>query len=361
LVRREFGLNYTEIGFLLALPGLLAAAIEPAFGLLADSGRRRLIVVAGGLAFAAGLGITAVAPGFAWLLVGFIVIYPASGAFVSLSQASLMDLQPERHEVNMARWTLAGSVGAVLGPLVLTAALALGAGWRGVFAGLALLTLPLVAGARAAPASPAVHESFAAALRAALEALRRRAVIRWLVVLEATDLMGDVLLGYLALYFVDVVGLSPIAAAAVIVVWTVAGLVGDALLLLVLARASGLGYLRASAVAAVFVYPAFLLAPPAALKVALIALLAVLHAGWYAIPQGRLFTELGDKTGTAVALSSLGTAAGSVLPLVIGMLAERAGLQGALWISMLAPLAILLLAKPQKRPTAYDQPEETAK
>jgi FSR family fosmidomycin resistance protein-like MFS transporter len=272
-----------------------------------------------------------------------------------------MDLQPERHEVNMARWTLAGSVGAVLGPLVLTAALALGAGWRGVFAGLALLTLPLVAGARAAPASPAVHESFAAALRGALEALRRRAVIRWLVVLEATDLMGDVLLGYLALYFVDVVGLSPIAAAAVIVVWTVAGLVGDALLLLVLARASGLGYLRASAVAAVFVYPAFLLASPAALKVALIALLAVLHAGWYAIPQGRLFTELGDKTGTAVALSSLGTAAGSLLPLVIGMLAERAGLQGALWISMLAPLAILLLAKPQKRPTAYDQPEETAK
>ena len=351
-MRREFGLNYTEIGFLLALPGLLAAAIEPAFGLLADSGRRRLIMVAGGLAFAAGLGITALAPGFAWLLVGFIVIYPASGAFVSLSQASLMDLQPERHEVNMARWTLAGSVGAVLGPLVLTAALAFGAGWRGVFAGLALLTLPLVAGARVAPASPAVHESFRAALRGALEALRRRSVIRWLVVLEATDLMGDVLLGYLALYFVDVVGLSPIAAAVVIVVWTVAGLVGDALLLVVLARFSGLGYLRLSAVLAVFVYPAFLLASPAAVKVALMAFLAVLHAGWYAIPQGRLFTELRDRTGTAVALSSLGTAAGSLLPLVIGMLAERAGLQGALWISMLAPVAILLLAKPDQRPTA---------
>ena len=58
----------------MALPGLIAAAIEPAFGLLADSGRRRLIVVAGGLAFAAGLGITALASGFAWLLVGFIVM-----------------------------------------------------------------------------------------------------------------------------------------------------------------------------------------------------------------------------------------------------------------------------------------------
>jgi FSR family fosmidomycin resistance protein-like MFS transporter len=351
LIRHDFGLNYGAIGLLLAMPGIIAAGVEPAFGLFADSGRRRLIVVAGGLAFAAGLVITAAAPGFAWLMVGFIVLYPASGAFVSLSQASLMDLQPERHEVNMARWTLAGSVGAVLGPLVLTAALALGAGWRAVFVGLALLTLPLVAGARSVPPTPAVHESFRAALRGALEAVRRWSVIRWLVVLEATDLMGDVLLGYLALYFVDVVGLSPIAAAAVIVVWTVAGLVGDSLLLVVLARASGLGYLRVSAAVAFFVYPAFLLASPAAVKVALLALLAVLHAGWYAIPQGRLFTELGDKTGTAVAISSLATAAGSLLPLAIGMLAERAGLQGALWISMLAPLAILLLAKPEKRPT----------
>jgi FSR family fosmidomycin resistance protein-like MFS transporter len=287
-------------------------------------------------------------------------MYPASGAFVSLSQASLMDLQPQRHEVNMARWTLAGSVGAVLGPLVLTAALALGSGWRGVFVGLALLTLPLVVGARSVPPTPAVHESFKAALQGALEALRRWSVIRWLLVLEATDLMGDVLLGYLALYFVDVVGTSPIAAAAVIVVWTVAGLIGDALLLLVLARASGLSYLRVSAVLALFIFPAFLLVPAAAVKVGLLAVLAILHAGWYAIPQGRLFTELGDKTGTAVALSSLGTAAGSLLPLAIGMVAERAGLQGALWISMLAPLAILVLAKPERRPTGYDQSQETA-
>jgi FSR family fosmidomycin resistance protein-like MFS transporter len=351
-MRRDFGLSYIEIGFLLALPGLIAAAVEPAFGLFADSGRRRLIVVVGGFAFAAGLVVTAMAPGFAWLLVGFIVMYPASGAFVSISQASLMDLQPQRHEVNMARWTLAGSVGAVLGPLVLTAALALGSGWRGVFVGLALLTLTLVAGARSVPPTPAVHESFKAALRGAIEALRRWSVIRWLLVLEATDLMGDVLLGYLALYFVDVVGLSPIVAAAVIIVWTVAGLIGDALLLLILARASGLRYLRVSALLTLFIYPAFLLAPAAALKVVLLAILGIVHAGWYAIPQGRLFTELEDKTGTAVAISSLGTAAGSLLPLAIGMLAERAGLQGALWLSMLAPVAILLLAKPGKGPTA---------
>ncbi|MDQ6772450.1 MAG: hypothetical protein M3024_05610 [Candidatus Dormibacteraeota bacterium] len=50
-------------------------------------------------------------------------------------------------------------------------------------------------------------------------------------------------------------------------------------------------------------------------------------------------------TGTAVALSSLGTAAGSIAPLAIGLFAERAGLQATLWIALLAPVALLALAR----------------
>lgn len=34
----------------------------------------------------------------------FILFYPASGAFVNLSQATLMDSETDRHEQNMARW-----------------------------------------------------------------------------------------------------------------------------------------------------------------------------------------------------------------------------------------------------------------
>jgi FSR family fosmidomycin resistance protein-like MFS transporter len=345
LVRGELGLDYARVGLLLAVPGVLAALLEPALGLLADVGRRRSIVLVGGVSFAAGLAVIALAPGFAWLLAGCIVLWTASGAFVSLSQASLMDLQPERQEVNMARWTLAGSVGAVLGPLALSAAVGLGSGWRPVVGGLGLVALLLVAGARTVPAAPAVQESLLAAARGALCALRRPSVVRWLVVLEATNLMGDVLLGYLALYFVDVVGLPPLAAGAVVAVWTLAGLAGDALLLLVLARASGLGYLRFSALLALVVYPAFLLAPSAVVKVVLVGALAVLRAGWYAIPQSRVFAELEETSGTAVALSSLSSAASGVLPLIIGMLAERAGLQGALWIALAAPIALLALAR----------------
>jgi FSR family fosmidomycin resistance protein-like MFS transporter len=330
---------------LLAVPGLLAALVEPVMGLLGDSGRRRALILGGGVVFAAALALSAVAPGFGWLLLAFTVLYPASGAFVSLSQASLMDLDPRRHELNMARWTLAGSVGAVAGPLALIAAVALGAGWRGVLLAGAAATLPLVLLARGIPFPPAVHESFAAAVRGGLHAFARRGVLRWLFLVEVTNLMGDVLLAYIALYFVDVAGLSPVAAGAVVVGWTLAGLAGDALLLPILARVSGVRYLRVTAVLALIAYPALLLVANPALKIALLAAVGVLHAGWYAIPQGRLFTELGESSGTAIAISSAGAAAGSLLPLAIGLVAARWGLGAALWIPLLAPLALLALAR----------------
>lgn len=47
------------------------------------------------------------------------MFYPASGAFVNLSQAILMDIEPGRHAQNMACWTFAGLVGIVLGPLLM--------------------------------------------------------------------------------------------------------------------------------------------------------------------------------------------------------------------------------------------------
>ena len=67
------------------MPGVLAGLVEPGLFLFGDAGRRRLIVVAGGLAFALAIAVTAIAPDFAWLLLAMLVMYPASGAFVALS------------------------------------------------------------------------------------------------------------------------------------------------------------------------------------------------------------------------------------------------------------------------------------
>ncbi len=344
LMSRDLALGYAEIGILMSAPALVAAFFEPALGLLADSGWRRRLIVAGGVAFIVGLALTATASRFAWLLLGFIVLWPASGTFVSLLQAALMDLDRDRQEMNMARWTLAGSIGAVAGPILLAVAIALGSSWRIFFLGLAAFAAPLALASVKAPVSAPAHPSFRAAFRGLLEALTTWKVVRWLLLLEVTNLMGDVLLGFLALYFVNVVGLHPIVGAAVVVVWTVAGLGGDALLVAILARVSGLRYLRISAVLALVAYPAFLLAPSAGIKIGLLALLGLAKAGWYAIPQGRLFGELGERSGTAVAMSSLSSAVGSLLPLSLGVLAERFGLGAALWVCIAAPITLLLFA-----------------
>ena len=324
----------------------MSAAVEPTFGILADSGRRRVLIVAGGFAFAAGLVGVASAMDFSLLLAAFILIWPASGAFVSLSQATLMDMEPDLRERNMARWVLAGSVGVVGGPVLIAAAAGIGISWRVPVVALAALGGALAVGAlRAPPPMPHMSDRPSAwrILREAIRQLRNREVVRWLTVLQLSDLMLDVLLAYVALYFVDVVGFTPAAAGLAVVVSTVAGLIGESAMLGVLRRIPGLRYLRISAVVGAAVFLAFLVAPWPAVKLIALAMLSIVTAGWYTVPNARLYESLPGRSGTAVALTSASDLVGALLPLTIAFVAGRAGLGWALWICLLAPAALLVL------------------
>jgi MFS transporter, FSR family, fosmidomycin resistance protein len=343
VIREELALSYIEIGLLLSVPVYASALLEPVFGVLGDTRLRRAVVLSGGVTFALGLALAAGAPGFVLLLAALCALSPASGAFVSLSQATLMDLEPEGRERNMARWTLAGSVGVVAGPLLLAASLALGGGWRTPLAALALTALGLTFGARALPAPPRDGSpSFRAAARAAVGALRRAAVLRWLVLLELSDLMLDVFGAFLALYLVDAAGVSAAEAGLAFALWTGAGLVGDALLLLVLRRVSGMAYLRTSALLVAFLFPAFLLVEPLWAKLLLLAALGVLNSGWYAIPKARLYAALSGQSGAALTLGTLTGLVGGTFPLALGLLAAAVGISAALWALLVAPVALLL-------------------
>ena len=284
--------------------------------------------------------LAAVAPGFWALLAAFSLLYPASGAFVSLSQAALMDLAPERREQNMARWTFAGAVGAVVGPLLLAGFALAGLGWRPLFGAFAVLALVLVAAARRVPDDGAGEER--PRLREALRALRSREVFRWLLLLELSDLLGDVFLAYLALYLVDEAGASSAAAGLGVAVWTGAGLAGAALMIPLLERVDGLRYLRASALPALALFAAFLLVPATEAKLVLAAALAVAGAGWYSVLQARLYAALGGGSGLVLVVGAL-FPLNALLPLGIAALAERYGLAVALWPLTAAPLALLAL------------------
>lgn len=352
LIRDDLGLSYAQIGLFLTVPSVFANVIEPFLAILGDVWRRRVIVLGGGLAFTAALALTAAGRTPALLLLAFILLYPASGAFVSLSQATLMDLDEPRRERNMARWTLAGSVGVVLGPLALGLGLMLGLGWRGVMAAMAGLSFALLL--LSVPMPFPDHQAgerltfsvVGRGLLDALRALKRGAVLRWLILLEFSDLMLDVLLGLLALYLVDVGGATPQQASLGVSVWVGVGLVGDLALIPLLERVRGLSYLRVSALITLALFPLMLLAPAFWQKLVLLAFIGFFNAGWYAILQAQLYASLPGQSGTALAVKNVSGIVASVIPLALGLVAQRWGLTVAMWLLLAGPVALVVGLSP---------------
>ncbi len=347
-------MSYAQVGLLISVPVLVGSLIELPLGLVAGQGKaRHRLVLAGGAVVAGSLAAVAAAHSLAMLMVAFIAFFPASGAFVSLTQAALMDAAPTRHQQRMAAWNLAGSAGAVGGPLLLAGVLAIGGDWR-----MAYLVLAAAAGAALVVAficSPSRGEAGLRAksgnepeeerssVREALRALRQNGVARWVVLLEISDLLLDVLTGYIAIYLVDVAGLSPAEAAVGVAVRLGAGLAGDALFVIVARRVSGPAALRVSALTAVVLYPAFLFVPSVPAKLAVLALLSLTTACWYPVIQAGLYSSLPGKSGIAVFLSSAAALVGAAGPIAVGFIAQQAGLTWALVVLGAAPAAVIAI------------------
>jgi FSR family fosmidomycin resistance protein-like MFS transporter len=368
LIRANLNLNYVQIGVLLSVPNLVSSIVEPFLGILGDVWKRRVLILGGGVFFALALLLTALSQSFLILLLSFILFYPASGAFVSLSQAALMDTDPARHEHNMARWTFAGSLGVVTGPLALGAATMLAMGWRGLFGFFAAFSAIILSAAWRFPFTThqSEHDQESAdtnrnpksetpALRAgasvrnlqdglinAFHALRRGEVLRWLTLLQFSDLMLDVLLGFLALYFVDVVGVTPAQAGLAVATWTGVGLLGDFLLIPLLERMRGLSYLRASAVIELVLFSAFLLVPSVPAKFILLGLLGFFNAGWYSILKAQLYSAMPGQSGTVMTVGNIFGLVGGLIPFELGWVAQRFNLSVTMWLLLLGPIALLV-------------------
>lgn len=351
LIRTDLQLSYFQIGLLLSVPGLAASLVEPFLGILGDTWKRSVLILGGGMVLVATSFMVPASHSFGLLMLASLLAFPASGAYVSLSQAVLMDLEPQRHEQNMARWTFAGSLAVMAGPLLISGAAWLGWSWRAPFWGTAIFgALVLALSWRAYRGSTATAHFQAAAerppfsegLKNAGRALRRAAVWRWLVLLEFSDLMLDILYSYLALYLVDVGRLTPAEAGLGVAVWTGVGLCGDFLLIPLLERVPGLAYLRTSALLELVLFPIFLLAPGLPVKLAALGLLGFFNSGWYSILEGRLYSAMPGQSGTVMALHNLSGFGGKLLPLGIGLLAQRFGLSTAMWALWAGPIALLI-------------------
>jgi MFS transporter, FSR family, fosmidomycin resistance protein len=339
LIRHDLALSYVEVGLLAAVPLFVGSLLELPFGVISGTGRRRhRFILAGGVFFIGAVLAAGLAPSFTVLLVALVIFFPASGVFVSLTQSSALDADPDRRAQLMARWTLAGSAGDVAGPLLVAAVLVAGGTWRAAFvliAVVAAVSWLFVAWTGRGDDTPAAGDEAAGdagtggwpGLRAALKITAQAGALRWLTLLEISDLLLDVLTAFLALYLVAVVHTSPAVAALGVAVRLGAGLAGDVLLVVVLERVNPLRVLRASVWATVALFPAFLLVPGLGPK------LAVLKA--------ELFRSLHGRSGLAVSLGSAAGLVGGLGPLIVGLLAQRLGLAWAMASLCLVPVAML--------------------
>jgi MFS transporter, FSR family, fosmidomycin resistance protein len=364
LIRHDLGLSYLQIGLLAAVPLVVGSILELPVGIISGAGpRRRRMILSGGLVFIAAVLAAGLATSFLGLLIALTIFFPASGMFVSLTQAALMDSAPDRRAKHMARWTLAGSIGAVTGPILVAVVLGAGGTWRVGFvliAGLSAAAWCAVAwtgrldktnpqngnGAdlTSADTENAVPDDPAwPGWRAAGSIVRRSGALHWLLLLEVANLLLDVLTPFLALYLVAVVHVAPPVAALAVAVRLGAGLAGDVIVIRALARLAARRVLRASIWAALVLLPGFLLVPGLGLKLVLLAALTIATAPWYPVLQAELYDSLPGRSGLAVSLTSASSLLGAIGPLAVGLLAERFGLAWAMAALCIVPVLMLVV------------------
>jgi FSR family fosmidomycin resistance protein-like MFS transporter len=263
VMRVELALSYAQVGLLLGIPHVIGTLIEPVIMLLGDTNLRKWLILAGGLGVVTAMFLIATAAGFPMLLLAMVISYPASGAFVTLSQATLMDLNPGREPQMMARWTVAGSLGNLIGPLFVAAGFTLALGWRWIFIVLAILALllTLVVLFRHFPdqtstAYPPGVDGIGTSQRLLVmrtvfanlrEAVRNAELLRWTVLLQFSDLLLDVFIGFAPLFLTDVIGVTSIQASLLLSVLMLSSLAADVALIPILERYPGRTVVRTSA------------------------------------------------------------------------------------------------------------------
>ena len=179
--------------------------------------------------------------------------------------------------------------------------------------------------------------------RAAFTSLKRADVWRWLLLLEFADLMMDVLFSYLALYFVDVARATEVQAGIAVTVWLAMGLITDFLFIPFIDRQrDSIKFLRRTALMECFTFAVFLLTPGFIPKLIVVIAVNLFNTGWYPILQGRLYSSLPGQSASIMAIGSVTAPLAKFFPFLIGLLADHFGLQAAMWVLLLGPIALLI-------------------
>jgi predicted MFS family arabinose efflux permease len=329
-------------GWTLVAFQLLGVIIEPPLLALARGARVRSLRTLGLSVMALALLAAAAAPTYVFLLAALALYGPASGLGTQLAQAALVS-DPSRRGAALARWELLSLAGDLLAPAVLAGSVALGLGWRGALVAVAAVTgLQAVAAARAPGGAGDVQgETGRAPLREALRAARAcPALLGWSAATALCGLMDEVLVSFGALWLAGL-GMDATARAVVLGAWVVGGMAGAVLL----ERAGRLPrpatLLLAGGAGSALAFVLWLCARGLPASAALATAAGLFTASHYPLLRGRAFAAMPDRPEVVLAVGSALTAVDLVVPVGIGLVADHAGLLGAMLVLLLQPAGVV--------------------
>lgn len=351
VLRSRLGLTVAQVGWCFQALSSAGAVVEPLSGAAIDLARRRPLLVFGAAAWGTALLLAARAPTYGWLLTAFAFAGVAYGPLANTADVVLVEAHPDAVERIAGRSTALDTLGALLAPAgVAVAAWAnvdegvllagAGAGALGYALLLAGTALPDPAGG-AGPA-PA-WARMTANLRAVLSDRQARTWMGALLLVEAFD-VPEV---FEPLWLRDVVGVPQALVAVHVGAGLAAGLVALVVADRWLATHDAEPLVVASCLAALVVYPAWLLAPGFAAKLPLVILRDAALAPLWPILHVRALAAVPGKAGAVSALTALL----ALLPLhaAFGWVAGRLGLTTTMLVVQVAATLAVLALLPRPR------------
>lgn len=375
LARDSFHMSYEQVGLLFTVGAISALVIEPGINIASDHVSKRIPILGGMVCLVFAFALAGLSHDYLLLLLAVAIADPAIGATVGLAQAALVEQQPQIATRTLARWTLLSSVGDLLAPLIVAVTAAAGGGWTALsFVGAsvwllaACATLPLPFPRPAISVETSDDDSAQSGwtgLRLAIgAALRDRVLLRWMGILVMATMVDEIFLGFTGLLLRDRLHASVASVSLLLALGMIGGMAALVILERVLARHAdqprlGIRLLPWLALLALAGIVTLLLAPW--LWLAAIALIAIGLGvtGWYPIARAATYDRLPGRAGLARAITGLVMPVELLLPVVVGLLAERFSLVAALGFLGLAPLGVLLLT-PQTSAKSATVSRETA-
>jgi predicted MFS family arabinose efflux permease len=330
-IRADVGISYVQAGFLLALyPGI--GLLATPLGVVVDRVSRRGVAAIGGVGYGVGLCLFAVAGNFAALFTAVVVMGLAGDALVRAVEVSLVDVAGDTLEPALARSNLLAAIGDLVGPLLLTAALATGLGWCAAFwaAGALMMTYGVLLATQPLPRPTGAGEH--RPWRTFLEVARDRRVLVAGLLVAVIVAFDDTFVGFAVAFLTTDRGLSPAVATLAAGAGMAGGLAAAAWASRADRRRIGL---RPCAVLLLAGVVLLLLVPNvAAAAVGTAAVGAAVNLAWIVLQAGYLTLRPG-QAGTTSAVAEAVANVGVLTPLAIGLIADRHGLTLAMVLYVL--------------------------